>query len=109
MPSRLGTKIMSIGAVLAICWESCPASLGGSMVVRPRDFAASRLTACRAGSVGAAHHTIPMGFLLHLFDVQFDKGCQRPCQSQVIMMPMAVQFFAFGALWLLSTAILSTL
>src|ERR1700720_4073361 len=35
MPSRLGTKIMAIGAILAICWESCPASLGESMVVRP--------------------------------------------------------------------------
>src|SRR5439155_17444830 len=53
MPSRLGTKIMAIGAILAICWESCPASLGRSIVVRPSDFAASRTTACRAGSVGA--------------------------------------------------------
>jgi len=27
MPSVLGTKIMAIGAILAICRESCPASL----------------------------------------------------------------------------------
>ena len=54
IPSRLGTKIMPIGAKTAMDWASWPAPEGSRSTEWPTASAASTTVSTNAGSQGAA-------------------------------------------------------